>query len=301
MPKRKRPTKPGSSQKRVKPTDASSSPKLTTHPILHHYFHRVQPLRDWLIAQFPAGAPRAKVLARLTNRPSSATTETVAEAERRAVIVLLDSVLVASANEARDPRRKQERARDLAAFSQECPSSTIGKPDAQTHQAEAVNYVVRQLLRRADRAKDLLSHGFELASDNGLHEAQHVPGVVYGAKNRHYEALTSPPWSALLSLLGRNGELLIIDLLLDCWVFAPPAPGASSLEQMSGVPLSELPLLRAEEEPPANRAKKDVKSAAAIRFVRHRMFYAKAMLNAKGGVRFGMRHIRESASHMLQG
>ena len=31
----------------------------------------------------------------------------------------------------------------------------------------------------------------------------------------------------------------------------------------------------------------------AIRFVRSRMLYARAALNAKGGVRFGMRHIRK--------
>lgn len=36
------------------------------------------------------------------------------------------------------------------------------------------------------------------------------------------------------------------------------------------------------------------KSPAAISFVRNRMFYARAALNAKGGVTFGLRHIRES-------
>lgn len=30
-----------------------------------------------------------------------------------------------------------------------------------------------------------------------------------------------------------------------------------------------------------------------ISFVRSRMFYAKAALNANGGIRFGMRHIRQ--------
>lgn len=35
------------------------------------------------------------------------------------------------------------------------------------------------------------------------------------------------------------------------------------------------------------------KSPAAITFVRNRMFYARAALNAKGRVTFGLRHIRE--------
>ena len=35
------------------------------------------------------------------------------------------------------------------------------------------------------------------------------------------------------------------------------------------------------------------KNPAAIIFVRNRMFYARAALNAKGRVTFGLRHIRE--------
>lgn len=38
----------------------------------------------------------------------------------------------------------------------------------------------------------------------------------------------------------------------------------------------------------------DLHSPAAITFVRSRMYYARAALNAKGRVTFGMRHIRES-------
>jgi len=35
------------------------------------------------------------------------------------------------------------------------------------------------------------------------------------------------------------------------------------------------------------------RSPVAITFVRHRMFYARAALNAKAKVTFGLRHIRE--------
>lgn len=35
------------------------------------------------------------------------------------------------------------------------------------------------------------------------------------------------------------------------------------------------------------------KGSAAIYFVRHRMFYARATLNAKGNVSLGLRHIRK--------
>ena len=40
-----------------------------------------------------------------------------------------------------------------------------------------------------------------------------------------------------------------------------------------------------------------VNSPGAINFVRNRMFYARAALNTKGRVTFGLRHIRESGRH----
>lgn len=35
------------------------------------------------------------------------------------------------------------------------------------------------------------------------------------------------------------------------------------------------------------------KASASIYFVRHRMFYARTTINAKGNVSFGLRHIRK--------
>ena len=46
---------------------------------------------------------------------------------------------------------------------------------------------------------------------------------------------------------------------------------------------------------PKNTPQSCCNSPAAISFVRNRMFYARAALNAKGRVRFGLRHIRRSA------
>lgn len=41
-------------------------------------------------------------------------------------------------------------------------------------------------------------------------------------------------------------------------------------------------------------SRQTVNSPSAITFVRNRMFYARAALNTKGRVTFGLRHIRES-------
>lgn len=75
-----------------------------------------------------------------------------------------------------------------------------------------------------------------------------------------------------------------------------------------GVPLSDLlPLqqlvvgpssthLAQKANRPGSTAQKagvDVRPLSGITFVRNRMMYARAALNAKGDVRFGLRHIRK--------
>ena len=44
-------------------------------------------------------------------------------------------------------------------------------------------------------------------------------------------------------------------------------------------------------------SRETVNSSSAINFVRNRMFYARAALNTKGRVTFGLRHIREFRNH----
>lgn len=78
--------------------------------------------------------------------------------------------------------------------------------------------------------------------------------------------------------------------------------------QLSGIPLHELPPAQNLDKtsaviaPDTFATKKpnslvcESRQPNAITFVRNRILYARAALNAKGGVRFGMRHIRESPS-----
>lgn len=119
----------------------------------------------------------------------------------------------------------------------------------------------------------------------------------------------------------------MLDLVLDCGVFIAVESGRGNFYQLSGnspidyyrspelihtgIPLSELrvfkqpalPLLsRTEQATPAKprtmavtRPYADLNMPGAITLVRNRMFYARAALNAKGEVRFGLRHIRKPA------
>jgi len=95
-----------------------------------------------------------------------------------------------------------------------------------------------------------------------------------------------------------------MDMLLECSIFIFVSADMGNYYQLSGVPVHEvksdepqknnIARVNAVKEAPTkpSQLKIESKKPGAITFVRSRMLYAKAALNAKGGVRFGMRHIR---------
>lgn len=155
-----------------------------------------------------------------------------------------------------------------------------------------------------------------------------IPGVVSHYPNSHVSTLKDSVWADVLGLLGKEGERIMLDLILKFGIFVAVESGRENYYQLCGkcqggaclnghllfmsigTPLTELKarsaikILPKPQEPktsanfqallkPAPHPQKAPKSSAAIIFVRNRMFYARAALNAKGKVRFGLRHIRK--------
>ncbi|OJD24892.1 hypothetical protein ACJ73_03741 [Blastomyces percursus] len=156
-----------------------------------------------------------------------------------------------------------------------------------------------------------------------------IRGLVPQYPNKNVSILKNSPWTDILGILGRSCEEIMLHLLLDCSVFIEVDEKKHSFYQLSGekyillfgllpdnnlgsihsgISLSELRTL---ERPlhtkllqgasgeattvaaagsfiPANNAPH---TPATITFVRSRMLYARAAFNAKGRVRFGLRHI----------
>lgn len=108
----------------------------------------------------------------------------------------------------------------------------------------------------------------------------------------------------------------MMDMLTDCAIFRPVGDESADLQfpvdksanyfQLSGPPMFDLEPISASHtallhphlhphpsshNPPALLIKE--KTPCEIAFVRSRMFYAKPALNARGGIRVGMRHIRQ--------
>ena len=135
--------------------------------------------------------------------------------------------------------------------------------------------------------------------------ASTIPGLYLLHPNQHFQALKAPPWPQLLKLLGKEGERIMLDLLVDCAIFGSVKAGKGNLYQLGGIPVSELePLSQAGNKETSTTP--DVATTNAelrpseISFVRSRMLYARAALNARGFVHFGLRHIRTSTPFPCQ-
>ncbi|KAI2468812.1 hypothetical protein F4781DRAFT_251638 [Annulohypoxylon bovei var. microspora] len=90
--------------------------------------------------------------------------------------------------------------------------------------------------------------------------------------------------------MGESGERIMMDLLLDCAIFIAVEAGANNFCQISGKPLSDVEA-RSREKTGEQLMNDSAKTPSEIVFVRNRMLYARAALNARGVVHFGLRHI----------
>lgn len=168
-----------------------------------------------------------------------------------------------------------------------------------------VDFVIWLLFSREGAGswpKHLLCDGFrrQAGPDNrpGPATTTAIPGLCSVYPNQHVEALKMSPWPQLLMLLGSAGERIMIDLLVDCSIFMPVKTGKGNLYQLAGIPISEAePLTQAGcKQEPTHKAGNAELRPSEISFVRSRMLYARAALNARGLVHFGLRHIRKAIS-----
>ena len=170
--------------------------------------------------------------------------------------------------------------------------------------------MIWRLFKRSSSHKlqHLLCHGYERSAsifrhkDNDGGITSSIPGLVARHPNSHVHALKGPLWCRLHAALGEGGDRLIMDMLTECAIFLPVDKKSANYYQLSGPPLFDLQPITAANtiiaQPHPTGGPTDLptegRTPCQIAFVRSRMFYARAALNAKGGIRFGMRHIRWS-------
>ena len=52
--------------------------------------------------------------------------------------------------------------------------------------------------------------------------------------NNHVTQIRGTTWNDLLKLMGRDGEMIILNLVLDCGIFIPVDQGKNNFYQLSG-------------------------------------------------------------------
>ncbi|EFQ29316.1 telomerase reverse transcriptase [Colletotrichum graminicola M1.001] len=173
---------------------------------------------------------------------------------------------------------------------------------------QIVDFVIWQLFFRiqphAAWPRHLLCDGFRrraqnVANANGQNSVGVIPGLASVYPNHHVRVLKDTPWPQILMVLGKSGEQIMIDLLIDTAIFLPVKAGVGNLYQLSGIPLSETGVSVVADQNKTNRPRRGHKPVDAVHeqlpseitFIRNRILYARAALTAKGTVQYGLRHI----------
>ncbi|KAL0781131.1 hypothetical protein CaCOL14_002466 [Colletotrichum acutatum] len=276
------------------------------HTLLQQHYDVVQTLREYLLSKLPGPSRlRRKKIAALGKYEAP-----WARIQDHDIIPelssLLDTTLVCTQHRAEaqaDSRWEQWRS-----FSQKADDSIVSLSgelaQATSSQSEIVDFVVWQIFNRhAARPKHLLCDGFRRQAQNitdtkGHNRDSGIQGLVAVDPNHYVQALKKAPWPQVLMLLGKSGEQIMIDLLIDTAIFLPVRAGLGNMYQLSGIPMSETGVAANQD------IKKQTKGDATapppipqerlpseISFIRNRMLYARAALTAKGTVQYGMRHI----------
>jgi len=70
-----------------------------------------------------------------------------------------------------------------------------------------------------------------------------IPGVVSHYPNNHVNTLKGRVWTDVLTLLGKEGERLLLDLILDHDIFVAVESGRGNYYQLSGKVAQAIGLL----------------------------------------------------------
>ncbi|RDW68574.1 hypothetical protein BP5796_09231 [Coleophoma crateriformis] len=278
--------------------------------LLPQYYPEVWSLRELLLSKLPASSRiRRKKLLSVGRQVPLHESEPACGADDAVLANFLDQTIVGVLKEERVSN--EDRLKQWITFSQRADVSASTLGISSSSQSEIVDFAIWLLFSKAGafsrhKAQHLLCQGFRRDISarsvyNGRSLTSNIPGLVSTHLNANVTALKSSPWPQILTLMGREGEGAMIDLILDCGIFVVLESGHGTYHQLSGIPLGELQIMNTGcgRDISASKASsfclrtasEPLHTPGSISFVRNRMLYARPALNAKGGVRFGLKHI----------
>jgi telomerase reverse transcriptase len=325
--KRKRKENGRGSSKRQR-TDVKQPPPVT--PLLEQYYDGVHSLRTYLVSRLPKTAKkRRRRLLRYGLRPtqdeSILVEQGVVELLDSILVGTAKSIPLQELNQldadlsaytqqvseadisvSPSAGRLRQSEVGLMCCCHSLPSTTFPCHDDvnRTDQSQIVDFVILSLFRRhtgSYRPPHLLCDGFQRSAGTGgeARAVPSLPGVCAKGENPLVEEFRNQPWSSLPDLLGRGAERILSEMLLNCGLYRP-VHDSSNVRQICGVPLGDLKTGKKEavpqeaelpfEDSVCSAAPPKKRQPSDIRFLRHRMLYAKPSLKPNGEARFGMTH-----------
>ncbi|KAJ0340753.1 hypothetical protein COL922a_003128 [Colletotrichum nupharicola] len=201
------------------------------------------------------------------------------------------------------PKRKAEPQQRLAE----------GRSDSKRLKAGRAQNAVRQsvLLQYYDNAQNLREYLLSRLPSSSRLRRKKIASIGLSRTSLAKEALPAEadlsklldstltlkasPWPQLLMLLGKSGEQIMIDLLIDTAIFLPAQAGVGNMYQLSGMPMFAADTARwepaAAQKPAKDSNLEDERLPSELPFMRNRMLYARAALTGRGTVHYGFRHI----------
>ena len=84
-----------------------------------------------------------------------------------------------------------------------------------------------------------MCHGYQRSSAPKSTPEDHftlagIPGLVSHYPNSHVNKVKGALWGELLRIMGKDGEEIMLDLILDCGIFLAVEKGNSNYYQLSG-------------------------------------------------------------------
>ena len=90
--------------------------------------------------------------------------------------------------------------------------------------------------KEASSSKHLLCQGFSKVLSAGRMDTDSaIRRLVPVYPNKNYSELKLDPWPQVLGLLGKGGDCVMIDLLVDCGIFLAAANGCGNYFQICGM------------------------------------------------------------------
>ena len=246
MGKRKRSQAYEGDRKRAKVETKTVTP--IKHPALGLYYRNILTLKDYLLSKLPttSKARRRKIASIVPDTANSHRNDedaSILSHDRHSLSKLLNNTLVCTVPE-QTPKPEPSRIKDFGAFSQHTSPTAESSVGASTSSlSDLVDYAIWRLFHKihyqVHRPPHILCHGFQRANNPRQANEDHcavagIRGIVSYYPNSNVTALKSSSWREVLALLGKEGDLLLLNLFLDCGVFVAGDEGLDNYYQLSG-------------------------------------------------------------------